>query len=143
MASTSPSSVFQAYIKQFQKDFTNLLSSRAEEIVPGGEMVLILIGRSIPDPTSKDCCLLFWWLSRSLVEMADQGLVEAADIDSFNLPFYTPYKHERTQRSTTHSSTCGPLHGLIDPQSSVLLVVRLIEPAPSLHLRCMEAQNGP
>ncbi|XP_031374973.1 salicylate carboxymethyltransferase-like [Punica granatum] len=94
MASTSPSSVFQAYIKQFQKDFTNLLSSRAEEIVPGGEMVLILIGRSIPDPTSKDCCLLFWWLSRSLVEMADQGLVEAADIDSFNLPFYTPYKHE-------------------------------------------------
>ncbi|XP_031374971.1 salicylate carboxymethyltransferase-like isoform X3 [Punica granatum] len=96
MASTSPSSVFQAYMKQFQKDLTNLLSSRAEEIIPGGEMVLILIGRSIPDPTSEDCCLLLWWLSRSLVEMADGGLVEAADIDSFNLPVYMPYKQEVT-----------------------------------------------
>ncbi|OWM62557.1 hypothetical protein CDL15_Pgr000059 [Punica granatum] len=94
MASTSPLSIFQAYLKQFQRDFTSLLSSRAEEIVPGGEMVLTLMGRSIPDPTSKDCCLFWWWLSRSLVEMADEGLVKDTDIDSFNLPFYTPYMEE-------------------------------------------------
>ncbi|XP_031372509.1 benzoate carboxyl methyltransferase-like, partial [Punica granatum] len=45
-------------------------------------------------PPAKTAALLWWWLSRSLVEMADEGLVEAADIDSFNLPLYPPYKHE-------------------------------------------------
>lgn len=72
MASTSPPSVFQAHLKQFQRDFTNLLSCRAQEIVPGGEMVLTFMGRSVLDPTSNDCCLLWWWLSRSLVEMAEE-----------------------------------------------------------------------
>ncbi|OWM63078.1 hypothetical protein CDL15_Pgr007994 [Punica granatum] len=94
MASTSSPSIFEAYLKQFQRDFKNLLSSRAQEIVPDGEIFLTFMSRSIPDPTSKDCCLFWWWLSRSLVEMAEEGLVEVADIDSFNLPFYTPYKHE-------------------------------------------------
>ncbi|PKI37067.1 hypothetical protein CRG98_042546 [Punica granatum] len=72
MASTSSPSIFEAYLKQFQRDFKNLLSSRAQEIVPGGEIFLTFMSRSIPDPTSKDCCLFWWWLSRSLVEMAEE-----------------------------------------------------------------------
>ncbi|KAA8520356.1 hypothetical protein F0562_014612 [Nyssa sinensis] len=71
-----------------------LLSSRSKEIVPGGRMVLTFIGRNIADPTSNDCCLLWELIARSLLDMVATGLVEEADVDSFHLPFYSPYKDE-------------------------------------------------
>uniref|UniRef100_A0A5B7BF43 SAM dependent carboxyl methyltransferase n=1 Tax=Davidia involucrata TaxID=16924 RepID=A0A5B7BF43_DAVIN len=94
MAKTSPPDVFEAYLKQFQRDFSAFLSSRSEEIIPAGRMVLTSLGRSIADPTSKDCRCLWELLAKSLLDMVAEGLVEAADIDSFNMPFYTPYKDE-------------------------------------------------
>ncbi|PPE01062.1 hypothetical protein GOBAR_DD01913 [Gossypium barbadense] len=60
MARSSPPSVFKAYADQFQKDFTNFLSLRSEEIMPQGCM----------------------------------GVVKEADVDSFNVPHYTPCKGE-------------------------------------------------
>ncbi|KAA8520354.1 hypothetical protein F0562_014610 [Nyssa sinensis] len=57
-------------------------------------MVLTFIGRSIADPTSKDCCCLLELLARSFLDMVAEGLIEEAGIDSFNLPYYTPYKDE-------------------------------------------------
>ncbi|KAM4088593.1 hypothetical protein ACJW30_07G083000 [Castanea mollissima] len=41
IAKTSPPAVFDAYLKQFEKDFTMFLKCRAEELVPGGRMGLI------------------------------------------------------------------------------------------------------
>ncbi|KAA8520355.1 hypothetical protein F0562_014611 [Nyssa sinensis] len=94
MAKMSPPDVSVAYLKQFQRDFSTFLSLRSEEIVPSGRMVLTFIGRSIADPTSKDCCCLLELLTRSLLDTVAEGLIDEADIDSFNLPYYTPYEDE-------------------------------------------------
>ncbi|XP_076932569.1 benzoate carboxyl methyltransferase-like [Bidens hawaiensis] len=66
MAKTSPTNVFEAYRKQFDKDFTKFLAMRSQETVSGGRMILTLAGRSITDPTSKDCCAIWELLAKSL-----------------------------------------------------------------------------
>ncbi|KAL3573038.1 hypothetical protein D5086_026942 [Populus alba] len=40
-----PSCVHKAYLNQFEKDFTAILKSRSEEMIPGGCMVLTIYGR--------------------------------------------------------------------------------------------------
>ncbi|KAJ0039785.1 hypothetical protein Pint_28338 [Pistacia integerrima] len=94
MAKSSPPSVYKAYLEQFQKDFSLFLSLRSEEIICGGRMLLTFIGRSVADPWSKDCCYLWELLTKSILELVDEGLVEESELDSFNLPFYTPYAEE-------------------------------------------------
>lgn len=70
MAKTSPPSVFASYLNQFQKDFSLFLNYRKEELVPGGKMVVNLIGRRSPDYSSRECCRLWELLSESLKDMA-------------------------------------------------------------------------
>ncbi|KAH9751095.1 s-adenosyl-l-methionine-dependent methyltransferases superfamily protein [Citrus sinensis] len=91
---SSPPSVCQAFLEQFQRDFSAFLSLRSEEIVSGGRMFLTFLGRSIADPSSKDCCCLWELLTKSLIQLANEGLVEEADVDSFNMPCYFPYEGE-------------------------------------------------
>lgn len=47
--SHSPKEVSEAYSFQFAKDFKSFLDARAQEVVPGGLMVLLISGR--PDGT--------------------------------------------------------------------------------------------
>ncbi|KAL9451595.1 hypothetical protein AB3S75_013207 [Citrus x aurantiifolia] len=91
---SSPPSVCQAFLEQFQRDFSAFLSLRSEEIVSGGRMFLTFIGRSIADPSSKDCCRLWELLTKALIQLVNEGLVEEADVDSFNLPCYFPCEEE-------------------------------------------------
>ncbi|XVF62070.1 hypothetical protein PTKIN_Ptkin08bG0187500 [Pterospermum kingtungense] len=90
MAKSSPPNVFKAYAKQFQEDFSLFLRMRSEEIKPGGHMILTLMGRSNPFVE------FYGWelLSKSLCDLVAEGVVEEADLDSFNIPQYTPYKEE-------------------------------------------------
>ena len=75
MANTCRPDVLKAYTKQFQRDFTMFLGLRSEEIKPGGRMVITITGRSIEDPSSKDCCDLWELLAKSLLDMlADVSL---------------------------------------------------------------------
>ncbi|KAJ4717090.1 Carboxyl methyltransferase [Melia azedarach] len=97
ISKSSPSFVYEAYLEQFQRDFSLFLSLRSEELVCGGRIMLTFIGRSIPDPSSKDCCYLCELLTKSLLELVDEGLIEDAQVDSFNLPCYTPYEDEVRQ----------------------------------------------
>ncbi|XP_024992462.1 jasmonate O-methyltransferase-like [Cynara cardunculus var. scolymus] len=94
MAKTSPPNVFEAYRKQFYLDFRKFLKLRSEEIVCGGRMVLTFLGRSNADPTSDDGCRHMELLAQSLVDMLKEGLVRESDINSFNLPAYTPCEDE-------------------------------------------------
>ncbi|KAM7272852.1 hypothetical protein ACFE04_027516 [Oxalis oulophora] len=95
MAKNSPPHVFQAYLKQYQKDFFLFLSLRAKEMVSHGRMFLTFIGRTMINPSvSRDCCYFWEVLTKSLFELIDEGLVEEADIDSFNVPMYTPHEEE-------------------------------------------------
>lgn len=45
ISSTSPPSVYEAYFKQFERDFKYFLKSRFEELALNGMMVLTFIGR--------------------------------------------------------------------------------------------------
>ncbi|KAK1357075.1 Salicylic acid carboxy methyl transferase [Heracleum sosnowskyi] len=69
IAKASPPGVYEAYFNQFKKDFTTFLRMRSEEIIPHGRMVLTLLGRSIADPTSKDCCYIYELLAKSLYDI--------------------------------------------------------------------------
>lgn len=69
MASTSPPSVIKAYYKQYEKDFSNFLKYRSEELIKGGKMVLTFLGRESEDPFSKECCYIWELLGMALNEL--------------------------------------------------------------------------
>ncbi|KAK4397146.1 Benzoate carboxyl methyltransferase [Sesamum angolense] len=81
-------------LSQYQKDFSIFLSSRGEEMAPGGRMVLTFVGRSVADPSSKDGAVHFTLLADTLLDMINEGLIKEADLHSFNMPIYTPSKQE-------------------------------------------------
>ncbi|KAL6012539.1 hypothetical protein ACLOJK_003028 [Asimina triloba] len=86
--------VLEAYSEQFQRDFSLFIGSRAQEIVQGGKMVLIIVGRTSPDPTSKECSCVAELVAQALYDMVSEGIVEEAKADSFNLPYYPPSTEE-------------------------------------------------
>ncbi|KAL4291599.1 hypothetical protein GQ457_14G017980 [Hibiscus cannabinus] len=92
LAGSSPPNVVEAYSQQFRKDFTNFLSMRSKEIIPQGRMVLNFIARKYPNPFKEDYGLEL--VAMSLLDLVAQGVVKEADVDSFNLPVYTPCKEE-------------------------------------------------
>ncbi|KAK4416131.1 Benzoate carboxyl methyltransferase [Sesamum alatum] len=94
MARTSPPEVFEAYAKQFQRDFSTFLSLRAQEMIAGGRMVLTLVGRSVEDPSSKDHSAHYTLLSQTLLDMVAQGVVKMEDLYLFNVPIYMPCEQE-------------------------------------------------
>ncbi|KAL0375517.1 UNVERIFIED_CONTAM: Benzoate carboxyl methyltransferase, partial [Sesamum radiatum] len=57
IARTSPPEVFEAYAKQYQRDFSTFLSLRGEEMIADGRMVLTFRGRSVEDPSCTDLIL--------------------------------------------------------------------------------------
>ncbi|PWA87589.1 salicylic acid carboxyl methyltransferase [Artemisia annua] len=110
IAKTSPPNVFRAYQKQFHTDFTKFLRSRSEEIVCGGCMILTFLGRGNADPTTDDCGVFWELLAHSLESMLKEGLVQESDINSFNMPIYTPCEYE--VRDVIHSEGSFSLDNL-------------------------------
>ncbi|KAJ0739790.1 putative SAM dependent carboxyl methyltransferase, methyltransferase, alpha-helical capping [Helianthus annuus] len=116
MAKTSPTNVFKTYRKQFEKDFTKLLLLRSQEMISGGRMILTIPSRSVADPTSEDCCIIWELPAKSLVDMVKEGLVQESKINSFNIPYYTPYEDEvrdviqQEGSFSLHSLNGFPLH---------------------------------
>ncbi|XP_073158515.1 benzoate carboxyl methyltransferase-like [Henckelia pumila] len=94
MATTSPREVFEAYGKQYQRDFSKFLSLRGEEMVSGGRMVLSFVGRTVEDPSSIDDNAYFTILAQTLHEMVVEGIIKKDDLYSFNVPMYTPCQRE-------------------------------------------------
>ncbi|KAL3538071.1 hypothetical protein ACH5RR_001437 [Cinchona calisaya] len=94
ISNTSPASVRNAYLVQFQKDFSLFLKSRAEETVPGGHMVLSFLGRTSADPATEDCCYQWELLAKALTSLVSEGRVLEEEINSFNAPYYAPSMEE-------------------------------------------------
>ncbi|XVE93667.1 hypothetical protein REPUB_Repub01dG0213900 [Reevesia pubescens] len=84
VAKTSSPDVLEAYLEQFKRDFALFLKCRADEIVPGGRMVLTTLG-SIK---SDDPLTIWEFVGLKLHEMVNEGLIEEEKLDIFNLPFY-------------------------------------------------------
>ncbi|KAL0374191.1 UNVERIFIED_CONTAM: Benzoate carboxyl methyltransferase [Sesamum radiatum] len=94
MARTSPPEVFEAYAKQYQRDFSTFLSLRGEEMIAGGRIILTFIGRSVEDHSCKHHSAHYTLLSQSLLDMLAEGLVKMDDLYSFNVPIYMPCEEE-------------------------------------------------
>ncbi|CAN4114033.1 unnamed protein product [Withania somnifera] len=89
--------VWNAYVAQFEKDMGVFLSARAEEIVPGGLIVLILPAIPSEIQYSKIGFKMFKFLESSLIDMVNEGIVEESLVDSFNLPLYFPSIEDMTR----------------------------------------------
>ncbi|KAK7386542.1 hypothetical protein VNO78_26851 [Psophocarpus tetragonolobus] len=94
IGSTSPTNVVRAYYQQFQRDFSVFLKCRAEELVEGGRMVLTILGRKSDDPSSKEGCYIWELMATALNDMVLQGTIKKEQLDTFNIPQYTPSPSE-------------------------------------------------
>ncbi|KZV31438.1 S-adenosyl-L-methionine:carboxyl methyltransferase family protein [Dorcoceras hygrometricum] len=94
ISTTSPPEVLHAYAEQYKRDFFTFLRARAEEMVPGGCMVLTIPRRCVEDPSTEGECAFFTILVQTLLDMVSQGLLEKDDLYSFNMPVYIPCQQE-------------------------------------------------
>ncbi|KAA8530613.1 hypothetical protein F0562_005453 [Nyssa sinensis] len=91
----APSEVFEAYSAQFAKDMESFLNSRAQELVNGGLMALIIPCRPVGIPPSQcPIIVIIDLLGATLMDMVNMGLVSKDKVDSFNFPRYNPTPQE-------------------------------------------------
>nr|XP_043613914.1 loganic acid O-methyltransferase-like [Erigeron canadensis] len=85
----SDEEVVLAYKKQYVKDTEAFLKARAEEVVCGGLVVVLVPGRPNEVPHSE--CIgnvLFEVLGCCLLDMAKEGKIDEEKVDSLNIPIY-------------------------------------------------------
>ncbi|GMI63412.1 hypothetical protein like AT1G15125 [Hibiscus trionum] len=83
--------VGKAFASQFENDMESFLNARAEELVNGGLIVIVMGG--IPDGISLSQTAIgkFYHLFGScLLDLTDKGLIKEEKVKSFNLPLYFP-----------------------------------------------------
>ncbi|XP_044345493.1 anthranilate O-methyltransferase 3-like [Triticum aestivum] len=85
--------VRKAYARQFRKDFTLFLKLRAKELVPGGRMVLSLVGRC-SDVIASNFFHIWETAAQILSVMASEGVIAMEKFDSFYIPMYGPSAEE-------------------------------------------------
>ncbi|KAJ4962647.1 hypothetical protein NE237_022586 [Protea cynaroides] len=94
ISESSPHLVSEAYLIQFQEDFSLFLRSRSLELKSGGRMVLILLGRTGPHHTQSANALLWELLSRSFGILISRGDIDEEKLNSFDTHFYAPSQEE-------------------------------------------------
>eukprot|EP00258_Populus_trichocarpa_P028342 XP_024444361.1 probable S-adenosylmethionine-dependent methyltransferase At5g38100 isoform X1 [Populus trichocarpa] len=81
--------VAKAYSAQFKTDMDNFLNARAQEIIGGGLMVIIILG--LPDGILLSQTVAgksYELFGSCLIDMAKLGVISEEKVDSFNLPLY-------------------------------------------------------
>ncbi|KAI3665440.1 hypothetical protein L6452_44067 [Arctium lappa] len=91
---SSPVQVSKAYFEQFQEDFSLFLRSRSKELLAGGRMVLILLGRRDRNHVDRGNSFLWELLSRSFATLVSQGEVTQEKVDEYDTHFYAPSRNE-------------------------------------------------
>ncbi|XP_028774653.1 jasmonate O-methyltransferase-like [Neltuma alba] len=91
---SSPEEVARAYYKQFREDFWKFLRARSAEVVAGGRMVLIFLGRRGPEHVDRGDSFLWEILARSFAILVSKGEVEEEKVDSYEVPFYAASREE-------------------------------------------------
>lgn len=94
------------------EDWRNFLAARAYEMAPGAKVLSLAMG-STPEVHGWD------WVSGELwqaaLEMADDGLLSAVELERFNTPVYG-----RTLADLQAPFADGPFHGLVLDHAEVL-----------------------
>ncbi|GAB4848544.1 hypothetical protein Ancab_003250 [Ancistrocladus abbreviatus] len=93
----SPPQVIQAYERQFQEDFSLFLRLRSQELVVGGQMVLVFLGRQGPNHIDRGHSFFWKLLTKSFTILISQGKVLEEKLDSYDAHFYAPSKDEIEQ----------------------------------------------
>ncbi|KAL3618971.1 hypothetical protein CASFOL_037199 [Castilleja foliolosa] len=117
--------VKEAYWGQYKKDMGDFLRARADEVVEGGLMVLLILG--FPDGellSQSSIGVAFQILGSCLQDMAKMGKISEEKVDSFNLPFYYPSLSELKASIETNgmfdiarmSNLGGPMRRKPDPR---------------------------
>ncbi|XWS54936.1 hypothetical protein CRYUN_Cryun10bG0132300 [Craigia yunnanensis] len=105
MVKTSPHSVHKAYFDHFERDFRLFLKSRFEAIIPGDHMVLTIVGTDRKTNSSNNkTCSVWELLGIALHDMVQEGLIEEAKLDQFNIPYYAPTPEEMRHVIQTEGS---------------------------------------
>ncbi|KAL0430211.1 UNVERIFIED_CONTAM: Loganic acid O-methyltransferase [Sesamum radiatum] len=90
--------VYDAYSNQFAKDIESFLEARAQELVSGGLMALVVPAFpkrfDCSNPFHKEQVVLQDHIGSILMDMAKKGRFSEAKIDSFNIPTYFTYPEE-------------------------------------------------
>lgn len=89
--------VLEAYSAQFDRDIESYLNARAQELVGGGLLAILIPG--LPDVILESDITTgteFEVLGSCLMDMAKTGLVSEQKVDSFNLPIYYTSSKELT-----------------------------------------------
>ncbi|XP_042035362.1 loganic acid O-methyltransferase-like [Salvia splendens] len=88
--------VYEAYLRQFERDLETFLKCRAVEMVEGGIMALLIPG--VPefwDPRKEFTVVSTVELLRSsLVDMSKKGRLSDSKLESLNFPHYFPTPQE-------------------------------------------------
>lgn len=71
----SPPQVAEAYLNQFQQDFSLFLRSRSEELINGGRMMMILLGREGPNHVDRGNSFFWKLLSRSFATLVHKVII--------------------------------------------------------------------
>ncbi|KAK6922681.1 SAM dependent carboxyl methyltransferase [Dillenia turbinata] len=90
----SPPQVCQAYLKQYQKDWSLFLRSRSQELITGGRMMLIFQGREGPNHVDRGSTFYWELLARAFDILVSQGHFEVEKLDSYDIHFYAASKGE-------------------------------------------------
>ncbi|KAK4840669.1 hypothetical protein QYF36_015307 [Acer negundo] len=142
ISESSPPAISMAYFNQFREDFSLFLGSRSKELVVGGRMVLILLGRVGPDHVDRGNYILWELLSQSLANLASQGKVKKEKFESYHTHFYAPSKEEIEEQVRREGSFKVDQFQMFQPEkksyggsygSAVAMAVRAIQESMLRH----------
>ncbi|KFK33919.1 hypothetical protein AALP_AA5G077700 [Arabis alpina] len=94
----SSKEVAKLYLDQYKIDVGSFLSARAQELVPGG--LLLLLGSCLPNGVQISETVVGMMIDNigsSLNEIAKQGLIDQEKLDAFKLPIYLAHADDLKQ----------------------------------------------
>jgi hypothetical protein len=130
----SSEKVVEAYRAQFFKDMDTFLRARSLELADDGLLSILMpcrVDGTHPSNSLEMNCYNF--LGYALYEMAKEGMVSEALVDSFNLPIFFPSLSEvRDVVSTNHELSIEVLEDISNPVNRTDMIK-----SSSLHIRAV------